>query len=175
MLPVRSRWLAPLFLLVTLAGCGQKDLIDDSLSSPDQIRSLVAQFKEAAVKNDDDAACDLMDGQMRSDLDSIGVFVDGEEVRLQCGLIALMGEHAREGPSLPSARIVYIRISKHDDTGDVQLDNGTRLVLQRAGTNADGEWRIHGHGYLPDPRRWDRGLQPSPHATVIRGPAAPPG
>ena len=73
-------WFCLVAALPLLAGCGGgKDLIDDSLSSPDQIRSLVQQFQTATAKGDDGAACDLMNEQMRANIVLHGVPSDSPQ------------------------------------------------------------------------------------------------
>jgi hypothetical protein len=149
------RWLALLLVFSALAaGCGEKDLIDDSQPSEAQVRSLVDQFQTAAANEDDEAACDLMDDQMRSNTEGTNALVDGELQVLPCGVLAALQNPQEELPSLLAARVVYVVIDRHDQTADVQLDNGTRFFLRRAGENADGEWRIDSLGYRPSPEDW---------------------
>ena len=143
-----------MLIAAALVGCGDKDLIDESKPSEAQVRSLVAKFQSAAANEDDDAACDLMDGDMRDSLDGTNALVDGKLVVLPCGLeTALLGRR-KELASLPGAKVVYVQIDRHDQLADVQLDNGTRFRLRRAGENADGEWRIESMGYRPSPDDW---------------------
>jgi hypothetical protein len=132
-----------------IAGCGEEDLIDDRLTSVEQIRSLVDQFKRASAEGDDEA-CALMDQQMQG---NSRVAAPIGEARPDCSLVGA-SFFERELSSLPDAATVYIRRSRHDDGADVQLDNGTRLQLGRIGTNADGEWRVSSHGFRPSPQEW---------------------
>jgi hypothetical protein len=148
------RLILPVALAALLVGCGEKDLIDESKPSEAQIRSLVAQFQTAAAAEDDDAACDLMDGQMRENTEGTNALVDGKLEVLPCGVAAALSDPQEELRSLPKASVVYVLIDRHDQTADVQLDNGTRFRLRRAGENADGEWRIDSMGYRPSPDDW---------------------
>jgi hypothetical protein len=134
-------WLCLAAAVLLLAGCGGgKDLIDDSLSTPDQIRSLVQQFEAATARNDDAAACDLMNESMRRNIVLHGVPEDSP--RGHCSIDAALF-YPGERPSLPTARVVEIRPDRHDQLADVYMDNGSRFRLQREGESADGEWRIY--------------------------------
>jgi hypothetical protein len=148
------RLLLPVALASLLVGCGEKDLIDDSKPSEAQIRSLIEQFQSAAANQDDDAACNLMDDQMRENTEGTNALVDGKLEVLPCGVTAALWNPQKELRSLPSAGVVYVVIDRHDQTADVQLDDGTRFRLRRAGENADGEWRIDSMGYRPSPDDW---------------------
>jgi hypothetical protein len=127
--------------LSLLAGCGGgKDLIDDSLSSPDQIRSLVQQFQTAMEKRDDGTACNLMNEQLRESTIVPGASPDSVESHCSIeGAVHYPGERS----SLRTARIVEIRPDRHDQLADVYLDNGSRFRLRREGESADGEWRVY--------------------------------
>lgn len=121
-----------------LGGCGgSKNLVDDNLSSPDQIRSVIQQFQAATAKGDDGAACDLMNQSMRDN-----IVVEGVPAQDHCSIDAAL-IYRGERPSLPDAHIVDIRPDRHDQLADTYLDNGSRFRLRREGESADGEWRIY--------------------------------
>jgi hypothetical protein len=132
-------------------GCGEKDLIDDDLPSRDQIDALVELFQQAAVDGDDDAACELFTDSFRENLATPPTT---EQPPSPCGLDVVFFNERPDRESLPAAGTVYVNIDRHDQLAEVQLDNGTRLMLRRAGESADGEWRIDVVGYRPSPETW---------------------
>ncbi|MGH2956917.1 MAG: hypothetical protein ACRDL6_07990 [Solirubrobacterales bacterium] len=131
-----SRWLPILLLPFALAGCGEKNLIDEGLKSHEQVRSLVKQFQGAVAEDNGELACDLM-----------------EEPEAPCDIDGLLFGGQPERMSLPGAREVYIHINKHRDAAEVQLGNGTRFGLRRHGDDPDAEWRIASMGFSDEWRR----------------------
>jgi hypothetical protein len=134
-----------------LAGCGEEDLIDDDQPSRDQIDALVEFFQQATADGDDEAACELFTDSFRENLESPPTT---EQPPSPCGLDIVFFNERPDRESLPAAGTVYVTIDRHDQQAEVQFDNGTRLLLRRAGESADGEWRIDVVGYRPSPETW---------------------
>src|SRR5688572_20359085 len=99
-------WRHSAFLLLALlvaASCGEKDLIDDGLSSEEQVRSLVEQFQDAVEAGDDKAACEFMSKELRADIEESMLVVDGEPQEVSCGAAAALRNPEAEESSLPGA------------------------------------------------------------------------
>ena len=122
------------------SGCGEeqddRDLLPNGLAADEEARAVIEEVQAQVAAGDAGAGCEFVHRERASDAPCD----DGDG-----DVLAFTPPPGQKG--FGDAGVVFVWVDKHGQSGEVQLDNGARVGLLRAGTSADLEWRVTGVGY----------------------------